>query len=222
MNNNELFHYGVKGMKWGIRRYQNSDGTLTPEGRRKAKYEYNKDNETAFELGKAATITGYAAAKSIKRTAKLEDRLSKKYEKDPDGLKRSTQSLHKKYIASSMATLKLTKEYTAASKKAEEHCKSLIDKYGEDAVASIAYKDVKLPKGKYPIESFKIMNEDVHTVGDYAVSAAVSVGSAVVSMLMGSPFTIVSVPRTAKSMANQVEYDNYRSNLEAQRKGRMG
>lgn len=29
---NELYHHGVKGQKWGIRRYQNSDGSLTPEG----------------------------------------------------------------------------------------------------------------------------------------------------------------------------------------------
>lgn len=29
----ELYHSGVKGMKWGIRRYQNADGTLTEEGR---------------------------------------------------------------------------------------------------------------------------------------------------------------------------------------------
>lgn len=29
----ELYHWGIKGMRWGIRRYQNPDGTLTPEGR---------------------------------------------------------------------------------------------------------------------------------------------------------------------------------------------
>jgi len=30
---NSLMHYGIQGMKWGVRRFQNPDGTLTPEGR---------------------------------------------------------------------------------------------------------------------------------------------------------------------------------------------
>ena len=30
-----LAHFGVKGQKWGNRRYQNEDGTLTPEGKRR-------------------------------------------------------------------------------------------------------------------------------------------------------------------------------------------
>ena len=30
-----LYHSGIKGMKWGIRRYQNPDGTLTEEGKRR-------------------------------------------------------------------------------------------------------------------------------------------------------------------------------------------
>lgn len=32
---NELKHWGVKGMKWGVRRYQNKDGSLTPAGKKR-------------------------------------------------------------------------------------------------------------------------------------------------------------------------------------------
>lgn len=33
MTNNELKHYGILGQKWGVRRFENEDGTLTEEGK---------------------------------------------------------------------------------------------------------------------------------------------------------------------------------------------
>lgn len=33
MNNTELYHHGVKGQRWGVRRYQNKDGSLTSYGK---------------------------------------------------------------------------------------------------------------------------------------------------------------------------------------------
>lgn len=44
-----LAHHGIKGMKWGIRRYQNEDGSLTPEGKRKY---YSADGKRLTGAGK--------------------------------------------------------------------------------------------------------------------------------------------------------------------------
>lgn len=44
----ELYHHGVKGQHWGIRRYQNEDGTLTEEGRKHWK-ELNSSEKTEIK-----------------------------------------------------------------------------------------------------------------------------------------------------------------------------
>lgn len=48
-SNGELYHHGVKGMKWGVRRYQNTDGSLTPAGKRRY-YDTPELNKQKSEL----------------------------------------------------------------------------------------------------------------------------------------------------------------------------
>lgn len=38
-----LAHFGITGMKWGQRRFQNEDGTLTPEGKRRYNQNYSEE-----------------------------------------------------------------------------------------------------------------------------------------------------------------------------------
>lgn len=58
MNNNELVHSGILGMKWGIRRYQNEDGSLTAAG--KKRYGANESDSSVTKKVKKdlSTLTG--------------------------------------------------------------------------------------------------------------------------------------------------------------------
>lgn len=49
-----LAHHGVKGQKWGVRRYQNPDGSLTPEGKKRI----DKYSETGAEIGGTVGMIG--------------------------------------------------------------------------------------------------------------------------------------------------------------------
>lgn len=48
----ELYHWGIKGMKWGVRRYQNKDGSLTAAGKKRKRDNWSEDAKTAAEIKK--------------------------------------------------------------------------------------------------------------------------------------------------------------------------
>lgn len=78
----ELQHYGVKGMKWGVRRYQNKNGSLTNAGKKRysEKTKASEDNKTtARKVAKGAAVcagilagsyAAYTVAKAYSRSYK--------------------------------------------------------------------------------------------------------------------------------------------------------
>lgn len=69
-NDNELYHYGVKGMKWGVRKkYYTKDGKLNTSGRiKQAKDTYSSNKQANIERRKAARSKAKAAYQSSGKT----------------------------------------------------------------------------------------------------------------------------------------------------------
>lgn len=52
--NGQLYHHGIKGQKWGVRRYQNKDGTLTALGKRRARKDAEEYARAKMYYGEGA------------------------------------------------------------------------------------------------------------------------------------------------------------------------
>lgn len=73
MDNYELYHHGIKGQKWGVRRFQNKDGSLTPLGKKRS-----SSSEKKSSNGVGEKIKNSIANKQASRQKKKADEQAKK------------------------------------------------------------------------------------------------------------------------------------------------
>ena len=86
--NNDLKHHGVKGMKWGVRRFQNKNGSLKPAGKKREKTSLMKKYEKSLDKANAKSAAGTAKRKAaVKAVPKKYMEAVKKHESKPkDGI----------------------------------------------------------------------------------------------------------------------------------------
>lgn len=87
ITNGELYHHGVKGMKWGVRRYQNKDGSLTPAGKKRL----------AASIKEAAKDTSYQGRKQLRQD--IRDDLNTNYKEQIRGHINNINAKRKAWLA---------------------------------------------------------------------------------------------------------------------------
>lgn len=117
-NYNEMYHHGVKGQRWGIRRYQNKDGTMTAYGKKRYAKEMAK-LETEKKILKNKQKTAAQMAKLDKKKQEV-DALKKKTdsEKDsktntdkPKSAEKSIKDMTNEELNAKIERLKLEQKY---------------------------------------------------------------------------------------------------------------
>lgn len=75
----QLYHHGILGQKWGVRRFQNSDGSYTSEGKKRyGKDKSSKNKKKAIAIGAAAVGTALAVCGTyhLAKSGKLDGLIS--------------------------------------------------------------------------------------------------------------------------------------------------
>ena len=169
LTNDELIHWGIKGQKWGIRRFQNEDGSLTPEGEIRYGGGKKSHSRKEWKLVKKSMASRKKQLKDnyfekhkdeAKKLAENRERKRQLYEKDVD---KNSWLLD---LDTDLAN-EMFETNTKRSKNAYEKAREAYDKYKQDGAEYIRKKMTK-EFGK----DFSDWNKEQDTQAAIAIGAA--------------------------------------------------
>lgn len=157
MECNELYHHGIKGQRWGIRRYQNEDGSLTSLGRKREQSGQNgTDNSGHMSARDAKKWYKKNRSEVVSKQSEFED----EFDETESGkkMKRNYEKqINRMYSDNDWDdNPQKQKEFNAAEesylrKQAEYAAKKLIETYGNEKVSIYASRG-KIQSGKSAME----------------------------------------------------------------------
>ena len=150
-NDEHLMHHGVKGMHWGVRRYQNSDGSLTSAGKNRYQKRTYKDIKKALRKSDKSWKSQMSNVSDVLKKTDLARPTS-------DESKRIDSSFEEYY----QRTVDLSKNYNQKNREKRESAAIRYHNAQKDAAKRIA-SDIL---GKYGERSYKS-----DTVKEYVESA---------------------------------------------------
>ena len=161
---NHLEHHGIIGMKWGVRRYQNKDGTLTNAG----KTRYSTDGDAGSTAPKASTG------------------------KKTDTSSKSVSEMSDEELRARLNRINMEDQYNAAMAKRnpqkDQRVNKLVNDLAEQAVRNFAQKGIeKLVKKVFDDKETDTITKydttDLSKVGDKALAAMLERASTVNTLI---------------------------------------
>lgn len=162
------------------------------------KREFKNDKKKAFENGREGTTLGRAMVYGSKKLIKLEKKIDKAYEKDPNGTKESTQKKVNKWKKDAKTLMQIGEAYKNVHENSKKHVDELISKYGKDKVKPIRYKKFNNDR----VGEYELMNERVASGKEFIKSSIINV----------SPLPLIMVPKSANQRGRDLYKTVKRSN----------